>query len=249
MKLRYISDLHLEFLKQHKVDNQIKQIQSGLDEICILAGDIGNPFKQHYDMFMKFVSKNFKKVFVIAGNHEYYNDSHTIDQTTAHLESYFQQFKNVTFLNNSFEHYDNRCFVGSTLWSYISNPRVEINDVYSIPELNYQKYNSLHKESMEFLGNTIKENTDCVVITHHAPSMALIHPKYKTLRMSPYNQWFASDILDTIPTDDQKNIVCWIYGHTHTPSEMVINDIPFLCNPIGYPSENTKINFNATFIP
>ena len=62
MKLRYISDLHLEFLKQHKVDNQIKQIPSGLDEICILAGDCGNPFKQHYDMFMKFVSKNFKNI-------------------------------------------------------------------------------------------------------------------------------------------------------------------------------------------
>ena len=78
MKLRYISDLHLEFLKPHKVEKFIKQIPSGLDEICVLAGDIGNPFKQHYDMFMKFVRKNFKKVFVIAVNHEYYNYSHTI---------------------------------------------------------------------------------------------------------------------------------------------------------------------------
>jgi hypothetical protein len=67
MKLRYLSDLHLEFIKPNKIENFIKKIPSGIDEICILAGDIGNPYQPNYDIFMNFISKNFKKTFVIAG--------------------------------------------------------------------------------------------------------------------------------------------------------------------------------------
>jgi len=43
-------------------------------------------------------------------------------------------------------------------------------------------------------------------------------------------------------------IKCWIYGHTHSPLNNLINNIPFLCNPIGYPGENSKINYNQSII-
>jgi len=49
---------------------------------------------------------------------------------------------------------------------------------------------------------------------------------------------------DLIETKGSK-IKCWIYGHTHTPSNVIINGIPFLCNPIGYPDENSKIDFQT----
>ena len=32
-------------------------------------------------------------------------------------------------------------------------------------------------------------------------------------------------------------IKAWFYGHTHMSSDEFINDIPFRCNPIGYPNE------------
>ena len=41
-------------------------------------------------------------------------------------------------------------------------------------------------------------------------------------------------------------IKCWIYGHTHTPSDVIKNGIPFLCNPIGYPDENKNLDFKKT---
>ena len=87
MKVRYLSDLHLEFIKENKINKFIQNIPSGLDEICILAGDIGNPYSKNYDFFMKFISKNFKKTFVIAGNHEYYNKTKTIEETNDFLEN------------------------------------------------------------------------------------------------------------------------------------------------------------------
>ena len=234
MKIRYFSDLHLEFMKQG-----FPQIPSGMDEICILAGDIGNPYQANYDTFMQFISKNFKKTFVISGNHEYYNN--TIQETNEFMKDYFQQFHNIRFLNNSYEIYNNYCFIGTTLWSNITNPLYEINDVHRILHFDYIQYNQLHKRSVDFLKEAL-QNENCIVITHHVPSESLVDVKYKTPQMQPYNQWFYCD-MDELFTS---NIKCWIYGHTHTPSNVIKNGIPFLCNPIGYPNENRTSDFQKS---
>lgn len=63
--------------------------------------------------------------------------------------------------------------------------------------------------------------------------------------MFPYNQWFYCNMDELIETNGNK-IKCWIYGHTHTPSNVIINGIPFLSNPIGYPNENVNLNFLST---
>ena len=245
MKLRYFSDLHLEFIKPNKLKHFINKILPGLDEICILAGDIGNPYKSNYDTFMNFMSKNFKKTFVIAGNHEYYNKRKTLYETNSFLKNYFEQFENISFLNNQYEIYENYCFIGTTLWSKITNPMYKINDAYQIPNFDHIQYNELNDECVDFLKNALKKNDNCIIITHHIPSESLVNTKYKTPDMLPYNQWFYCDMDEFIKVNKDK-IKCWFYGHTHIPSDGIINDIPFLCNPIGYPNENKIIIFSKT---
>jgi predicted phosphohydrolase len=244
MRIRYISDLHLEFIKPDKLGKFIGRIPPGVDDICVLAGDIGNPTQFHYNALMKYISNNFKKAFVIAGNHEYYSKTKTIEETNLQLEKYFKKYDNITFLNNSYEIYNNYCFIGSTLWSKITKPECETNDVYKIIDFDYVKYNKLNEICINFLENTINNNTNCIVITHHMPSESLIDQKYKTDNMKNYNQWFYSD-LDQLIESNKDKIKCWIYGHTHTPSNVKINDIPFLCNPIGYPNENNDVDFET----
>jgi predicted phosphohydrolase len=245
MKLRYLSDLHLEFIKPNKLEKFIRKIPSGIDEICILAGDIGNPYRQNYDIFMKFISKNFKKSFVISGNHEYYNKTKTIEETNIFLKEYFNNFDNISFLNNDYEYYNNYCFIGTTLWSKIINPKNTISDMYHIPKFDYIQYNRLNMLSIDFLEDTIQKNKNNIVITHHVPSTSLIDIKYKTPEIIPYNQWFYCN-LDKLIETNKDSIKCWIYGHTHTPSNRMIEEIPFLCNPIGYLNENENLNFQKT---
>jgi predicted MPP superfamily phosphohydrolase len=246
MKLRYLSDLHLEFLTPDETQTLITKIQPSMDEICILAGDIGNPYQPNYDTFMEFISKGFKKAFVISGNHEYYNKTKTIQQTIDYQKEYFTRFDNISFLDNSYEIYNQYCFIGTTLWSKITNPKYKINDVYNIPQFNHIEYNKLNAASIEFLEDAINDN--CIIITHHLPSDSLTHPKYKNdLLLLPYNQWFSCD-MDTFIENNKSKIKCWIYGHTHTPSNKMIHDIPFVCNPIGYPDENWNVDFQQTII-
>ncbi len=78
------------------------------------------------------------------------------------------------------------------------------------------------------------------------PSYSLIDEKYKQYGTDNYNQWFYSD-MDQFIDENKDKIKCWIYGHTHTPSFKIINGVPIMCNPIGYPNENNKLDFNKTF--
>ena len=248
MKIRYFSDLHLEFIKPNKIQNFLRKIPPGIDEICICAGDIGNPLHsdEHYNIFMNFISKNFKKTFIIPGNHEYYQKNKTIPEINIFLTTYFQKFDNITFLNNTCENYQGYYFIGTTLWSKITNPDYKINDVYSIPNLDYIKYNRLNMLSVDFLEDALEKNNNCIIITHHIPSNSLVDIKYKTEKMRPYNQWFYCD-LDKLIDSKKDKIKCWIYGHTHTPAFNKIHNVPFLCNPIGYPQENINPDFAKIF--
>jgi predicted phosphohydrolase len=243
MKLRYFSDLHLEFMKPNKIVKFVNKIKKGEpDEICILAGDIGNPYKYNYQIFMEFINKSFQKTFIIAGNHEYYNKTKKIEETNHFLSEYFLKFNNICYLNNEYEIYNNYCFIGTTLWSHITNLANKISDIDQIPDFNIDKYNELNYENVEFLNNAIRDNTNCIIITHHVPSFSLIDSKYKTTELMQYNQWFYCD-LDNFISLNRNKISCWIYGHTHTYAYNLIYNIPFICNPIGYPNENKNLDF------
>lgn len=244
MIIRYFSDLHLEFIETENIHNFISQINPGLNEVCVLAGDIGNPYEPNYDTFMNFINTNFQKTFIIAGNHEYYNKTKTIEETNNYLKKYFLKFNNIKFLNNEIEYYNGYTFIGTTLWSNIKKPRYKINDVHCIPNFDYLKYNLLNQECTAFLEQALNDNDNCIVITHHVPSDKLIHKKYKTWSMIKYNQWFYCDLEYLI----NSKIKCWIYGHTHTPNETIMNNVIFLCNPIGYPDEIMNYNFNKTIL-
>ena len=245
MLIRYFSDLHLEQMTIEDVIIFLREIPTGdFDEICVCAGDIGNPQEKQYDIFMTFISKKFRKTFIIAGNHEYYH--RPISATNTILENYFTKFDNVTFLNNKYEYYEDHCFIGCTLWSKITNIQYPTQDVYAIADFTQDMYNDMNEQCVEFLCKTIeKQKCKCVVITHHLPLYELIDAKYKTMKMQAYNQWLYCDMNNDIERLRTK-IACWIYGHTHSSSVKKVFGIPFLCNPAGYPEENDKIDFSKT---
>jgi len=243
MKIRYMSDLHLEFLRSPLPAAYLQEIRPGPDEVCILAGDIGDPYSPNYLQLMRYMSANFKRTYLIAGNHEYYNNGRSIAATTAYLVELFKQFTNVRFLNNEVDLYEGFVFVGTTLWSHIADPRYTINDVTQIRGLDVAAYNKLNAVCVDFLRSLGQERL--VVITHHVPSRRLIKQEYLEGRFAPYNQWFYCD-LDEFIRDAGNRIVAWFYGHTHSAGATRLDHVPFFCNPIGYPRENVDVDFNKT---
>ena len=254
MKAQFISDVHLEFLSKLP---KIKAMD-GVDVLC-LAGDIGYPYSGIYREFLIKMNDTFKKVFLIAGNHEYYNSDkygkHTIHEVNKMIESLIINHKlsNITFLNNSYEVYNDVIFAGTTLWSNIQSQNMNdiclMNDFKQIEGMTYDTYKLLHLKSCHFIENLLsdvnkddksKQHKKIVMMTHHLPSFDLIDESFT---FSDNNCFYASKC-DKYFVEPIK---VWIYGHTHIPSKKTKNNIQFVCNPKGYPSENTSVK-NETVV-
>ena len=106
-------------------------------------------------------------------------------------------------------YYNDFCFIGTTLWSKVTNPNYEINDTNKIPNFDYIQYNRLNMMCVDFLQDALQNNDNYVIITHHVPSYSLIDIKYKNQKMLPYNQWFYCNMDDLIDTKKDK-IKCWM---------------------------------------
>ena len=246
LRIQYASDIHLECLKK------IPKIQVMADVLC-LAGDIGYPFSGIYKDFLIKMSTSFKKVFLIAGNHEYYNkdrEVHTIEQIQEKIKSVIAEnnLKNVSFLNRTTEDYNGVTFVGATLWSDITHLNMPdtrmMNDFNCIQKMDFQRYHKLHREDYKFLSGAVQpalnKDKKMVIMTHHMPSFDFIDDKYTLdIRYKPLNAFFATDCSDLF----QPPVKAWIYGHTHTPGLHIKDGITFACNPKGYPIESQTMFF------
>lgn len=247
MLIQYLSDIHLEFM------TKVPKIIVKADVLC-LAGDIGYPYSGIYKDFLIKINRDFKKVFLITGNHEYYNSekygSHSMDDINTMIKSLLKihNLDNITFLNNSYEEYNDIIFVGTTLWSNIQSQNMNdiclMNDFKQIENMTYNTYKLLHFKSCSFIENTLSDiskddkykDKKIVMITHHLPSFKLIGDEYA---LSDFNCFYASNC-DKYFVEPVK---AWIYGHTHIPNKTIINKIKFVCNPKGYPTENTIIKY------
>jgi predicted phosphodiesterase len=240
MRIRLLSDLHLEFTTRNiPFANKA--------DICILCGDIGSPFLQNYQNFLEKIASEHELVLIISGNHEYYGKK-TMNETENKINDVINNINinnnnnNIQYLQKKTYIYKNIIFIGCTMWSEIIDDKLvpNINDIKYIPDLTFEKYNLLHKEHVAWINNELikykSDNKTICVITHHLPSYKLIHNKYKGSRD---NVIFASRVLEHF---DDFNINYWFYGHTHQAQYHSINKVQCFCNPFGYEHENSNWN-------
>ena len=246
MKLRCFSDLHLE----HFVACQVFNVGEG--DVLILAGDIlcAKHFKTDgylhavYDRFLNDCSKNYDKVLYVLGNHEFYG--YNYEGTSKTIKEYLPD--NIHLLDNETFTYNSWNFICFTLWTDFRNENAlemmeaecNIND-YKVIRIghNYRKMRAddtlaFHKESKKYLLNQLQTLTENVfVISHHAPSYQSVAAQFK----NEANGAYCSNLDDLIVNHPQ--IKYWAHGHTHTAFNYMIEGCRVICNPGGYPGQNT----------
>jgi hypothetical protein len=252
MLLQYISDIHLEFHDKHnKGALQPDMFVKPVAPYLVLAGDIGIPDLESYRVFLSWCSTKWSHVFLIAGNHEFYNVRCPVktDMRTKKelIQRICEPLPNVHFLDCSSYYIPeaNVRILGCTLWSdvpdcvyekaitYMNDARqiLHLKDVPFTPWIQSEQ----HVREKQWLNQEIHKceltNERCLVVTHYLPSFELIHEKYKG---SPLNVCFASDCDDLF----RPPVVAWICGHTHTGMKIPIHGIPCCINPYGYPHES-----------
>lgn len=241
-KIRVVSDIHLEHYScSFPLFENI--IQGGLNDILCLLGDIGDPFSDLYKNFIEWCSHNFYKIFIIAGNHEYYNSS--IEKSNLKIKEISSLFFNTHFLNNSSFVIDNKMFIGTTLWSFIPDKYKEtiensINDYKYIKDFTPDICNKLHNESVNYIKSIIekyKGHYKIILLSHHSPLLSNTSKSH--LEVLDTNYAFSSDLSLLM-----KDIDFWVYGHTHfnnTNNYFYFGNTTLISNQVGY--HNNYVNY------
>lgn len=220
-----ISDVHLET----NPSVQLSDVISPCAPYLILAGDIGNPKEKSYLTFIKDSCKNFRKVFVLNGNHEYYGS--TVPETDKTVSEICSMF-GAEFMQKRVVHVDGVDVIGCTLWTHIDPfdyRNQTCSDHLMIKDFSTLDRNDVHVDHKEFLKSAIHSSASPLVVTHHVPSLSLASREYKT--RSATDLWMCE--CDHLIRRSK----AWVYGHTHVFSDTVKDGCRLVCNPYGYPDE------------
>ncbi|MEP0366859.1 MAG: metallophosphoesterase [Cyclobacteriaceae bacterium] len=253
MKIQYASDLHLEmsvnaaFMEKHPLEP--------CADTLILAGDItylnddylSNPIFDRW-------SKDFKEVYIIPGNHEFYSKYFPVSGIFPSLNKKVRY--NIHYLNNQTIYTDGTRLLFTTLFSHISKEKsleIEyyIRDFHgtrysedSMLALTIDQFNECHENCTSYLKSELEKPFDgkTVIATHFAPFNKKWIKDYPVFPHD-FSTFFHADLewmCETYKIDH------WISGHTHIPFKpFKIGNTWMHSNMLGYVTFGESTGFES----
>lgn len=259
MKIRYVSDLHLEGMRDLAIEKMVERTvpthPDDIGSVLVIAGDLCSDM-QVCIKFLQHVERNFKKVIYVPGNHEYYGYNYDAWNESFNTKANKELHNTIWACDEVvwFE-FDNINFFLATLWADGGLTATEAHSVqYGLNDFRYITVGGINRdftvrdmqeihqaqfiELQSKLLNCYSEGNGgpVVVITHHLPSYELCHPRFGT----DINGGFASD-------SDQLFSLAnyWIHGHTHDTISVVKDGCHIVANPHGYGREVNSSYYNT----
>ena len=222
VKFQIASDLHIETFNGYP---KCLDYITPSSDILILAGDIGNVIdRTKLELFLIDVCKNFKVVFYVAGNNEYYksnksNKLFTKQEIDLELNNMIKTINKRTdccdiyLLNNRSTGIiiDDVLVIGCTLWSYSQSKIPPF--IVRIHGMDKKLYNNLYYNDRKYIEQMIKYSNanklKLLVITHHLPSYSLLGIKHQKDR---FKSLYASNLDNLL---SKERVHTWVSGHNH----------------------------------
>jgi hypothetical protein len=211
--------------------------------VIVIAGDFAAATTPIWKSAMEKLLTYCDHAIYVPGNHEYYRSTpaecHEIFATMAERSSRFH------WLDCSEVTISGVIFAGASLWfqdcAEVQLHKKRLNDFSYIRGFDPWVFEQSTR-AREFFANT----TASVCVSHHLPSDRSIHPYHEG---DPLNCFFVNNV-----TADAYHLPkLWIHGHTHhnaayvLPSPYPGHKCRVVCNPIGYPGQETGFWDGWTF--
>jgi predicted phosphodiesterase len=248
MKIRVLSDLHLEFATwtPPSVDA----------DVIVLAGDIhvgvdGMPWaRAHF---------GDTPIIYVAGNHEFYG--HELEAELHRLRG-AARAHDIELLDGDQVLLGGVRFLGATLWTDFefdgdlpderaramtvaqrTMPDFQIIRFRNSSRLSPGDTRSIHRLHARWLRSRLSEPFEgpTVVVTHHLPHGLSVHPKY---RGNPLNPAFVTHLPQLVASP----VALWIHGHTHESLDYRVDGVRVVCNPRGYLPDEPNVNFDPALV-
>lgn len=245
MRIRVLSDLHLEF--------QDWTPPSVPADVVVLAGDI------HVGVAgVTWARKHFPRtqIIYVPGNHEFFGGEMSV---ALHDLRRIASAHDVHLLDGDAATIGGVRFLGAILWTdfalygseapmiarAFANARQGMVDYRAIRVLDSgllrpQDTLAIHQCQAAWLAEQLAQPFAgaTVVITHHLPHARSVHAKYAGDLLNPA---FASDLSALV----REPVQLWIHGHTHESMDYEVHGTRVVCNPRGYLPQQP----NAAFDP
>ncbi|MDR5873367.1 metallophosphoesterase [Halomonas sp. CUBES01] len=250
MRLRVLSDLHLEFF------NGERDLPDVAADVVILAGDIHRQVEGLAWARQRFPAT---RIIYVPGNHEFYGTCMPLCREALAAKA---DQHDIELLDNRYITLAGVRFYGTTLWTDFAlyadnpahNPRETVTKakrympdfriVESSPgiTLTPEASSDLHQDALHWLSEALAEPFEGpkVVISHHAPMRDCIPDQYKGDALSPA---FASHLPQLMGHMD-----LWIHGHVHEPVDHYHLGTRVVANPGGYPEEFVPPLFEPSLV-
>jgi predicted phosphodiesterase len=267
MKIKLVSDLHLEF-------SDIMIPNDADYDLLILSGDImvAQDLHDHQDEnvrtaamlemlgsrqlkaqrfrdFLKRCSFQFPHVIYVAGNHEFYHGKFfaSID----HLREECAKYPNIYFLENDIKVINDIVFMGATLWTdcnkhdpFTLHALADMMNDFRIIRHDQSGYRALKPADIADRHRKTLQYFKTVMDGYPQEQKFVVVGHHTPSHMSCHPQYAHDYIMNggyhSDLSDfilDHPQIKLWTHGHTHHPFDYVLGSTRVVCNPRGYESD------------
>lgn len=281
MKFKIASDFHSEFYYGENdekfkriLNNYFPENEDDKETILLLAGDIGT-YKNYEDTYRRIfnmLSKRFKKVICVPGNHSWYKS-----EVWGMEKDFFKSIilpKNVHYMDDDALMLDkNTMVIGSCLWTDFDNenPMIMMQAQNGMNDYNlirhgyqdpadvsvYSQYHKKtiqasdvlekHKKSKEFIIGMLNEANKMgvknkIIVSHHAPTFQSVDGRYRDDRL---NGAYCTNLEYLMKEYD---VTLFVHGHMHCTNDYMVDNTRVICNALGYHNYEINPKFNSNLI-
>jgi predicted phosphodiesterase len=267
MKIKLVSDLHLEF-SDINIQNDAEY------DLLILSGDImvaqdlhdhlaenvrtaamlemlgSRQLKaQRFRDFLKRCSFQFPHVIYVAGNHEFYHGK--FFASVDHLREECAKYPNIYFLENDVKVINDIVFMGATLWTdcnkhdpFTLHALADMMNDFRIIRHDQSGYRALKPADIADRHRKTLQYFKTVMDGYPQEQKFVVVGHHTPSHMSCHPQYAHDYIMNggyhSDLSDfilDHPQIKLWTHGHTHHPFDYVLGSTRVVCNPRGYESD------------
>jgi hypothetical protein len=266
-RLQYASDLHLG-LETPPFNKLLEPVAPDL----ALCGDIGDPFSNVYYDFIRWVSSRWTRVFLLAGNHEYFSENPdvTMRDTETQIRKVAKSVgNNVFFLQKDIFRIESHkiIVIGATLWTIPDLRRWNLLNDGFIGDPGYRgDYKVIHvKDEYSGKNRPVHPSDITKLCSDHSsflsrtlnPTWGSIEDGWRVIVLTHHLPTFKvndlhykDNILKTcyaVELDSliKEPVVLWVCGHSHKAIDMRFDSGCLVTlNPLGYKTEYGISGYN-----
>jgi 3',5'-cyclic AMP phosphodiesterase CpdA len=237
--IQYTSDLHIVAKTVEEIEKIPFEVKA---PILVIGGDICPALVTAWGLFVGRVSKLYKEVIIVPGNHEYYwdkaNEPCSIKYINGRMQEACSKYGNVHLLLDGEVKVTvggtSIRFIGGTMWSLSEGDEKYavwsmMNDYAYIHDEDGDKItpfhtNALHEIFKSFLFAHLFGGEKVVVVTHHCPLPIEEYPEAE--KVAHVKSAYFVDMREYMGGE-----FAWIHGHTHIATQRTFGKTKIVSSP------------------